>query len=135
MGIRRRDRRGDRRRVLPVAGCTGEARRIDGHLRRIRAAARGCDPSAGGDVQAGVRGDHEVLGSEKGSATDRRQNVTRDGPMHDLDKSFTSALAGRYNIEGEIGRGAMATVYAADDLRHQRRVAMKVLRNDSTVAM
>ena len=55
--------------------------------------------------------------------------------MHDLDKSFTSALAGRYNIESEIGRGAMATVYAADDLRHQRRVAIKVLRNDSTVAM
>ncbi len=55
--------------------------------------------------------------------------------MHDLDKEFTSALAGRYSIEGEIGRGAMATVYAANDLRHQRRVAMKVLRNDSAIAM
>src|SRR5687768_14323872 len=55
--------------------------------------------------------------------------------MTGLDEGFASALAGRYEIEGEIGRGAMATVYAADDLRHQRRVAMKVLRNDSTVAM
>jgi dienelactone hydrolase len=38
------------------------------------------------------------------------------------------ALAERYTIEGEIGSGGMATVYAALDLRHHRRVAVKVLR-------
>ena len=38
------------------------------------------------------------------------------------------ALAGRYTIQREIGRGGMATVYLADDLRHGRQVAIKVLR-------
>jgi serine/threonine-protein kinase len=39
-----------------------------------------------------------------------------------------SALAGRYTIERELGRGGMATVYLAEDERHQRLVAIKVLR-------
>jgi len=39
-------------------------------------------------------------------------------------------LAGRYAIEREIGRGGMATVYLAQDLRHHRPVALKVLRPD-----
>ena len=55
--------------------------------------------------------------------------------MSDLDKEFIRSLAGRYEIDEEIGRGAMAAVYAARDLRHQRRVAIKVLRNDSTLPM
>jgi serine/threonine-protein kinase len=37
-------------------------------------------------------------------------------------------LANRYEIERELGRGGMATVYLARDLRHQRSVALKVLR-------
>jgi serine/threonine-protein kinase len=41
---------------------------------------------------------------------------------------ISSALAGRYAIEREIGRGGMATVYLADDLKHRRKVAIKVLR-------
>ena len=41
------------------------------------------------------------------------------------------ALAGRYEIDREIGRGAMATVYMARDVRHHRKVALKVL--DPTV--
>jgi serine/threonine-protein kinase len=39
-------------------------------------------------------------------------------------------LAGRYVIERELGRGGMATVYLAQDLRHERPVALKVLRPD-----
>jgi serine/threonine-protein kinase len=39
-----------------------------------------------------------------------------------------AALAGRYTIERELGRGGMATVYLADDLKHHRKVAIKVLR-------
>ena len=38
------------------------------------------------------------------------------------------ALAGRYRIERELGQGGMATVYLAEDLRHDRKVAIKVLR-------
>jgi serine/threonine protein kinase len=37
-------------------------------------------------------------------------------------------LSDRYALERELGRGGMATVYLAKDLRHQRRVAVKVLR-------
>jgi serine/threonine-protein kinase len=44
-----------------------------------------------------------------------------------LDRLGT-ALAGRYAIEREIGRGGMATVYLADDLKHGRKVALKVLK-------
>ena len=39
-----------------------------------------------------------------------------------------TALAGRYSIEREIGAGGMATVYLARDVRHDRNVALKVLR-------
>ena len=41
---------------------------------------------------------------------------------------LTSALADRYTIEREIGRGGMATVYLARDVKHERQVAVKVLR-------
>ena len=41
---------------------------------------------------------------------------------------LASALADRYAVEREIGAGGMATVYLARDLKHDRRVALKVLR-------
>ena len=40
---------------------------------------------------------------------------------------LTAALAGRYTVDREIGRGGMATVYLARDVRHNRKVALKVL--------
>ncbi len=41
---------------------------------------------------------------------------------------LAAALADRYRIEREVGHGGMATVYLAQDLRHDRKVALKVLR-------
>jgi TolB-like protein/tRNA A-37 threonylcarbamoyl transferase component Bud32 len=49
--------------------------------------------------------------------------------MDELDR-LRSALSDRYSVEGEIGHGGMANVYLAQDLKHDRRVAIKVLRPD-----
>src|ERR687896_1215171 len=45
----------------------------------------------------------------------------------DIATRLSSTLSTRYAIEREIGSGGMATVYLARDLRHNRRVALKVL--------
>ena len=48
--------------------------------------------------------------------------------MTDHSERVRASLAGRYTIERELGRGGMATVYLARDLKHDRLVAVKVLR-------
>ena len=48
--------------------------------------------------------------------------------MSDPLARLTAALADRYRIERELGQGGMATVYLAQDLKHDRKVAIKVLR-------
>ena len=48
---------------------------------------------------------------------------------------FKAALADRYAIETEIGAGGMATVYRAEDLKHSRKVAVKVLRPELAAAV
>lgn len=47
--------------------------------------------------------------------------------MSDPLSTVCEALAGRYRIEREIAHGGMVTVYLADDLKHDRKVAVKVL--------
>src|SRR3954452_14000784 len=49
-------------------------------------------------------------------------------PMPEPLLLLQSALADRYRIDGEIGAGGMATVYLAHDIRHDRKVALKLLR-------
>jgi eukaryotic-like serine/threonine-protein kinase len=46
-----------------------------------------------------------------------------------------TALADRYRVERELGHGGMATVYLAEDLKHHRRVAVKVLRAELAAAL
>ena len=41
---------------------------------------------------------------------------------------LNDALSGRYTLESEIGQGGMATVFLAQDLKHNRKVALKVLK-------
>ena len=48
--------------------------------------------------------------------------------MADLLGRLQEPLASRYRIERELGSGGMAVVFLAEDLRHRRRVALKVLR-------
>jgi serine/threonine-protein kinase len=55
--------------------------------------------------------------------------------MVDRLEQLTQALADRYRIEGEIGAGGMATVFLAQDLKHDRRVAIKVLRPELAAAV
>ena len=47
--------------------------------------------------------------------------------MSDVVTRLNAALEDHYTIERELGEGGMATVYLADDLKHERKVALKVL--------
>jgi serine/threonine protein kinase len=48
--------------------------------------------------------------------------------MSDPIPRLNAALEGRYRIERQLGEGGMATVYLADDLKHERKVALKLLK-------
>jgi serine/threonine protein kinase len=55
--------------------------------------------------------------------------------MSELLERLTAALPDRYRIERELGAGGMATVYLAEDLKHNRKVAVKVLKPELAVAI
>ena len=69
--------------------------------------------------------------SDASDASDQRQWV---GPSSDPSRRLTdeivTALSDHYRIERELGRGAMGSVYLASDVRHHRKVAVKILRSD-----
>src|SRR5882757_7556966 len=48
--------------------------------------------------------------------------------MTEVGTGLNTALSDRYRIERELGAGGMATVYLAHDLKHDRKVALKVLK-------
>jgi len=55
--------------------------------------------------------------------------------MSDALQRISAAMAGRYVVERELGRGGMATVYLARDIKHHRAVAIKVLSDEISAAI
>jgi serine/threonine protein kinase len=55
--------------------------------------------------------------------------------MHPGPERLSAALSDRYRIERELGAGGMATVYIAHDVRHDRKVAVKVLRPELSIVV
>ncbi len=55
--------------------------------------------------------------------------------MSKITSRLSAALADRYTIERELGAGGMATVYLAEDLKHKRKVAVKVLRPELSAVL
>jgi serine/threonine protein kinase len=55
--------------------------------------------------------------------------------MSKVPEDLRAALADRYELEREIGRGGMATVYLARDVKHGRNVAVKVMRPDLAASL
>src|ERR1041385_1602784 len=55
--------------------------------------------------------------------------------MGDVPVRLAAALADRYRLERELGQGGMATVHLAEDLKHHRKVAVKVLRPELAAAL
>jgi len=55
--------------------------------------------------------------------------------MAEITEHLSTAIADRYRIERRLGEGGMATVYLAEDLKHDRKVALKVLRPELGVVL
>src|SRR2546423_5935323 len=55
--------------------------------------------------------------------------------MEKLLDSLRAALADRYQLDREVGHGGMAVVFLAQDLKHRRQVAIKVLRPELAQAL
>jgi len=112
-------------------------------------AALSCEPEQRDAVVAAACAGDEALRREVESLLAAHDRASRDdflerpaaealGAPHAPPaqaERLAGALAGRYVIERELGHGGMATVYLARDVRHHRRVAIKVLREEIAAAV
>jgi len=113
----------------------------------ILQAALTCEPvrrdavvaAACGDDQALKREVESLLAAHVDDADDFLERPAAEvlgvPELPPLAARLARALEGRYVIEREIARGGMATVHLARDLRHGRRVAIKVLRDEIAAAV
>jgi len=110
------------RRWEEIQAAFNELVELDGVERRTRIAALGAtDP----DLRAAV----ESLLAADAEADDQLAPIEASlgSPVANQLDRVAAALAERYHVERELGRGGMATVYLAQDLKHDRDVAIKVL--------
>ncbi len=85
--------------------------------------------SSGADTRSGPRDPQGAAWSVGGESTRARQGPASILlPMEEVTDRLNAALDGRYRIERHLGAGGMATVYLAQDLKHDRKVAVKVLK-------
>ena len=120
-------------------------RRVD----QVLNAALASDPARRDAVVADACAGDETLRREVESLLDAHDRAADDdflerpaaealvppGAASSLTERLAHALSGRYVVEHEIGHGGMATVYLARDVRHHRRVAIKVLREELAAAV
>ncbi|HEY7194085.1 MAG TPA: protein kinase, partial [Gemmatimonadales bacterium] len=65
----------------------------------------------------------------------RPQQFPHASPPPQPSSTLKASLADRYTVEQELGHGGMATVYLAEEKKHGRKVAIKVLRPEITAAL
>jgi serine/threonine-protein kinase len=128
----------------PSSPMTPERWRV---IDAILRASLSCEPAHRDGFVAQACGDDESLRLEvvsllaahdrAGDFLDRpaAEQLAADMAPASLTSRLSTALAGRYQLEREIGRGGMATVHLARDLRHHRLVAIKVLREELAAAV
>jgi tRNA A-37 threonylcarbamoyl transferase component Bud32 len=109
--------------------------------------ALSCEPARRDAFVAHACGDDQALRREVASllaAHDHADDDFLERPAADAFHGHSApppvtrlvnALAGRYEIDSELAHGGMATVYLARDVRHDRRVAIKVLREELAAAV
>src|SRR6478752_3647671 len=92
------------------------------------------DEACGND--AALRQELEsLLRADAGASGYLEPPAARSLALADLQDRLAAALSAHYRLERELGRGGMATVYLAHDLRHDRPVALKVLRPELAASL